>query len=227
MAASHFWTEVDDLFSVDANIPIAEASHDDVQATWELLMGMVEDEFEHHLTHPYELDLLAKRICESSYFQQHQEAVHDVLAQSARQSRSTRQALVSISCCLTAGIKEKSLLRKLQEGTPSFVYSMVHRIWAGHYAAQTADQKKNGSKQWDLGLLPRPKRPKERGSDSSASAAPSRHQRKSTMQISPEKPILQLRSKAVRLLFEVCKVQRLEPKELSEHHSRRQWETLS
>ncbi len=124
------------------------------------------------------------------------------------QARSTEQSLVSITIALYMASRDAKVLSKFHHESVNVVYPMVHRIWAGHYAAQS--EGRSSQRDWDPGLLPRNGfghrgHPPDQTPDTAVASSSS----------SPRRLGVQLRGRAVQLLFHVCKVQKLHPSHLS------------
>ncbi|KDN38093.1 hypothetical protein K437DRAFT_259532 [Tilletiaria anomala UBC 951] len=208
--SSQFWLEVDDLFPNSTSR--GPVSPGEIEATFDLLFSLIESSFQENFTRPHEVESLVRRICSSSYFKSNTAAAEAVLVEEVIRAKSPDRSLVAITFVLVLGQENHSIFRRFHSER-SFAYAMIHRIWAGHYAAQSDQQTEQ--RDWDPGLLPRNGHVRSTfGSDATVSGRLSIPLGLTGSSTASRKVSMQLRVRAVRLFYQVCKVQKLDSKEL-------------
>lgn len=232
-----FWTELDDILhtqpqSSSSNDPqaIIEAKRVYVSSILAKFLHLCAASFNDNLTSEYNQDYCINRLFSSFAFKDDAQdtPMHQLSAEEAirimQTSTSIPMLLMTYEIVLQYGEAFPSTYKSIQAsastvsfvGVRAFLHRLVHQIWAGSYAAQAeakigiSDSTQSSSNsigwngaQWD-----------ENGASSTGSAT---YISKGLSSSSASKDIavqISLREKAVRMLYEVCRVQKLEPAHL-------------
>lgn len=231
---TEFYTEVDRVLSAPLRVPTAfQQDHDgDTQhhaAVFEKLetfVHLMQGCYDRFLDQQYNVDYCSQRLIATDLFVEHRQEMATCLVDLSHRSTKLQALLVSYDLLLAFGQHDSSIYLSLHGDTTSArdkITRLVHQIWAGHYAAMAdarlrgpshdvqheepgwggahfdGDDGHDGARETSQGhpMARRVVSPMV-VAESSDAARTRTHQ-------------IRLREKAIQLLYEASRVQRLEP----------------
>lgn len=229
-----FWSELDDILDTPfhPSSPLLDSKRLYVSSILTKFLHLCAASFNDNLTSEYNQEYCINRLFSSTAFRDDADsgaegeegvAMHQLAAEDAIKTMQTSTSipvlLMTYEIVLQYGeafpATYKSIVASASTvsfvGVRAFLHRLVHQIWAGSYAAQ-AEAKLGVSNQevgwngahWDE---PLPQPTPSTSAQGSTYLGRGGASKEITIQIS-------LRQKAVRMLYEVCRVQKLEPSHL-------------
>ncbi|CEH14403.1 Coeffector of mDia Rho GTPase, regulates actin polymerization and cell adhesion turnover [Ceraceosorus bombacis] len=226
-----FWSELDEILYADLEGPVASSSKTQYPARIskskvpKVISGflrLADACYGRYLEQTYNLDHAIARLFDSPAFSDHHEYAAELVVNLVRNARTIPSLLIGYEVILQYGQSEPIIFKHLQGSARDLLPRLKHQIWAGHYAAQ-ADQSLASGLTTNHGVM----QDHEAGW-SGASWDKSDSDRYETEYTLPNARLnnandsatswrrwqLELRKKAVRLLYEVCRVQKLDHRDM-------------
>ncbi|CAO1629118.1 unnamed protein product [Jaminaea pallidilutea] len=194
--------------------------------------------YDAYLTQQHDISYCISRLFDLPFFQEHTRDAATCILDLSNRAKTLPALLISYDVILAYGALDSDIYRILQTGVDGLardkITRMVHQIWAGHYAAvaeaslgirythaahgtlvvedEAANWASTAHTAHDMASTARTAQDETDQGNSIAS----RLSAASTSNLMPNAARvrlhqIRLRDKAVRLLYEVCRVQRLEP----------------
>ncbi|PWN40806.1 hypothetical protein IE81DRAFT_325190 [Ceraceosorus guamensis] len=226
-----FWSELDEILYADLEAPVASSSKTQYPARIsksqvpKVISGflrLADACYGRYLEQTYNLDHAIARLFDSPAFSDHHEYAAELVVNLVRNARTIPSLLIGYEVILQYGQSEPIIFKHLQGSARDLLPRLKHQIWAGHYAAQ-ADQSLTSRLTANDGVMQ-----DHDAGWSGASWDKSDSDRYETEYTLPNARLnnandsatswrrwqLELRRKAVRLLYEVCRVQKLDHRDM-------------